>query len=294
MQFSFSRVKKDISYLLNNYRKIYITDSNFASDLPRAKKILRYIIRNNRKKSEFYAELSAEDVNNEIAGLLKKANFTRVGIGLQSDDHTVLRKIGRPFFNRDNFSSGVGILKENGIKVEIEIIFGLPGQTRESFEKTFRFAESLDPFIVKPYCLNLFPNTGVRKEALRNKWLINRRPPYYLVKNEHFTKNEILWFRQFADFIFWFYINKNIKALLSKVDMDYLDFFGEFCLWGRRKRYSLQILMGCGRNTNPREKWYKLKANMQNFLAWLLSNRRINIGKHHYLFINNILYDLKK
>ncbi len=294
VRFPVSRIFKDIDYLLNNYKQIYIADSNFASDLTRGKKVLRYIAKNNRKKTNFYTELSAEDIDQEFARLLRKANFVEVGIGLQSADGIVLRNIGRIFFDRKRFIRGIKLLKENGIKVQIEIIFGLPGQTPDSFKRTFEFADKLRPEIIKSYCLNLFPNTRIRKEADQKEWLVQKQTPYYLIKNEYFSQEDIIWFRKFSNFVFLFYKNEIIKRILKETGTGFFDLFKELAGWCRRNGCPNRSFMNIEMPGNSVKKWKKFKENMQGFLLYFLSRRKADMKKQGYLVLNGTLYNFKR
>ncbi|MGD0633591.1 MAG: oxygen-independent coproporphyrinogen III oxidase [Beijerinckiaceae bacterium] len=90
-------------------------------------------------------ELDPRYVTPEGAESLAAAGVTRVSLGVQDFDPAVQTMIGRiqPF---EAVESAVDILRQAGIRdFNFDLIYGLPGQTLVSIDKTVRLAVALNP-----------------------------------------------------------------------------------------------------------------------------------------------------
>lgn len=88
-------------------------------------------------------ELNPNDVTREYMSGLKELGFNRISIGSQSFDNNILELIGRRH-NAKEIISAVEISKEAGFdNISLDLIYGLPTQTVEGFEKDLKKAISL-------------------------------------------------------------------------------------------------------------------------------------------------------
>jgi len=105
------------------------------------------------KSSLFWAEIYPTHVNEEHLQFLSQVGTSYLGVGLQSLDPAVLKLHDRPF-DRGRFEKAMGRLTAVTV-AEIQIIFGLPGDTPEGFRRTLAYARTF-PVAVRAYhCLVL-------------------------------------------------------------------------------------------------------------------------------------------
>jgi radical SAM superfamily enzyme YgiQ (UPF0313 family) len=105
------------------------------------------------KSSLFWAEIYPTHVREEHLQFLSQVGTSYLGVGLQSLDSTVLELHDRPF-DRGRFERAMGQLASVAV-AEIQIIFGLPGDTPEGFRRTLAYARTF-PVAVRAYhCLVL-------------------------------------------------------------------------------------------------------------------------------------------
>lgn len=105
------------------------------------------------KSSLFWAEIYPTHIQEEHLEFLSKVGTSYLGVGLQSLDPAVLKLHDRPFA-RARFEKALHLL--TGVTTaELQIIFGLPGDTPEGFRRTLEYARSF-PVAVRAYhCLVL-------------------------------------------------------------------------------------------------------------------------------------------
>ncbi|NLB35013.1 MAG: radical SAM protein [Elusimicrobia bacterium] len=81
--------------------------------------------------------------------LLKKmalAGCNWLGFGVESGSDSLLKKMNKNHTSEDAYSL-IKSAKEAGISVQINIIFGYPGETEEDFQKTIEFVRLVRPYI---------------------------------------------------------------------------------------------------------------------------------------------------
>lgn len=88
--------------------------------------------------------------------MLRSAGVNRLALGVQSFSDDILKRMGRHHNSADNIRA-IGVAKEMGFKLNIELIYGYPGETPEHWESTVKQALSygVDEIIV--YRLKILP-----------------------------------------------------------------------------------------------------------------------------------------
>src|SRR5262249_11169488 len=140
------RVKEEIRFWLDqDIRELYLMDPIFNLNAARAKEICRFIAAHNSRPIPVHAEIWAEFIDDEMARLMREANFDFLEVGLQTTDETALTTVDRRLKMRQ-FIDGIRCLSKYNLAYELQLIYGLPGDTRASFRKSLNFAMSLDPY----------------------------------------------------------------------------------------------------------------------------------------------------
>ena len=130
---------------------------------------------------QYFGELRAEGIKPETARLLRAANFTEVEIGLQSVDPVAQSLMDRRN-NLKAFERGVAAMLEAGIRVKVDLIIGLPGDTLASVRRGFDYlAESQLFTSMQVFNLAILPGTAFRQEAAQLGLNFQPRPPYYVL-----------------------------------------------------------------------------------------------------------------
>jgi radical SAM superfamily enzyme YgiQ (UPF0313 family) len=144
---------------------------------------LRLLAQNNpQQQLAFSGELRAEGIDGETARLLRAANFREVEIGLQSVEPRAWELMGRPT-NLAFFQQGVEALLAEGIKVQTDLILGLPGDTVDSVRRGIDFLQQTHAYSeVQVFNLSILPGTAFRHEAGQLGLTYQPWPPYYVLK----------------------------------------------------------------------------------------------------------------
>lgn len=133
---------------------------------------------NTDRKLGFFAELRADTLTPEQAALMAKVNFIDVEVGVQSTDPNVLRTIRRPA-NIAQVEKGIRLLTDAGVKVTLDLMYGLPEQTPDDVLRSIEWARRLGPNITIQ-CMQtlLLPGTDLREQAEQYGMTAMPLPPY--------------------------------------------------------------------------------------------------------------------
>ena len=108
---------------------------------------------------EITLEANPGTVEHDSFGAYLDAGVNRLSVGVQSFDDSCLRAIGR-IHDAQTALSAVGHARCAGFRnLNIDLMFGLPGQSREMAERDCRIALECSPSHVSCYQLTIEPNT---------------------------------------------------------------------------------------------------------------------------------------
>ena len=100
------------------------------------------IIKRNLNVSFFSSGGKPSVVDKEILIKMKKAGFQRISYGVESGSQTILNVMQKQTTVSDNFDA-ISLMKEVGIPFHVNIVFGMPGETKKTMDETKEFLISL-------------------------------------------------------------------------------------------------------------------------------------------------------
>lgn len=222
--FSDERVKESLFYALkkSSCKKIYLMDPDFTSNRERAKKICSFIFENNEEKKPFHTEIRAEEVDEEMASFLSKANITDVEVGVQSTNKDVLKMSGRAS-KLEFVKRGIENLNKYGIKSELQLILGLPLETKESFLKSIDDAVEMSPTTLACFRLLVLPGTYFNEFSESLGLVYEQSPPWRIISNGRIDENEIITLSRCGIYASYMYSNFKLttKYLLKELKMSH-------------------------------------------------------------------------
>ena len=114
-----------------------------------------------RKGAEITLEANPGTVDKEKLSCYKKAGINRLSFGLQSADAEELKKLGR-IHTWEKFLESFQLAREAGFSnINVDLMSALPGQTKESWEKTLRQVLALQPEHISAYSLIIEEGTPI-------------------------------------------------------------------------------------------------------------------------------------
>jgi oxygen-independent coproporphyrinogen-3 oxidase len=109
--------------------------------------------------AEWTIEANPGSVSAQKAALLRKLGITRVSVGVQSWDDELLKVLGREH-NSQQAEQSFHILRAAGFSnINVDLMFGLPGQTIDQWRLTLEKTIALQPEHISAYCLTYEEDT---------------------------------------------------------------------------------------------------------------------------------------
>ena len=163
-------------------KEIYLLDPTL-NQRPDFAGFLRLLAQGNPDRQFTYsAELRAEGIRAETARLLREANFQEVEVGLQSVDPEAQKLMGR-HVSLEAFERGARAMLDEGIRVRVDLILGLPGDTVDSVRRGLEYLDRVRPFTeLQVFNFSILPGTAFRQTAGDLGLEYQPRPPYYVLK----------------------------------------------------------------------------------------------------------------
>lgn len=110
-------------------------------------------------EAEITFEANPDSVTPKLLRRLRGEGFNRVSLGVQCDDNEILDKIGRPHSFEAAVEAVRRIRKAGFRNLSLDLIYGLPGQTPEKWEKTLKNIIALEPEHISCYGLKVEEGT---------------------------------------------------------------------------------------------------------------------------------------
>ena len=119
------------------------------------------------EKCEITVEATPESLTAKYADILQQAGVTRLSVGIQSFDQQERTRLGLSGTVAEAMS-GVQIAKQAGFSnINVDLIYGIPGQSFQSWERTLTQALELKPSHLSCYALSLEEGTRFHTEFRR-------------------------------------------------------------------------------------------------------------------------------
>ncbi|NTV29166.1 MAG: radical SAM protein [Candidatus Omnitrophica bacterium] len=172
-------VVDEMEYLVRKagFRSIYFDDDTTNIGKLRMAEFAREIMRRELKVP--WAMMARADIMDEDMLLaLRAAGLEAVKYGVESADQRLLDNIGKGM-DLAKAERMIRFTKSLGIKTHLTFSFGLPGETKETVQKTIDLALELDPDSLQFSINTAFPGTSYYRELELKGFVVSSDPKDY-------------------------------------------------------------------------------------------------------------------
>ena len=210
-------------------KNIKIADELFVLNPNHFMKICDMII---ERKYDFniWAYSRIDTCKPEYLDKLKKAGVNWLGLGIENPSSVIRKEVHKDAFKNVKIIDIIDSIRNAGINVAANYIFGLPEETKESLEFTYNFAEETNTEMVNFYSAMAYPGSPLYLESKKKNIIL---PKTYSGYSQHsydtqnlpsanLSASEILAFRDKS----WnkYHTNsKYLKLLESKFGMNAIN-----------------------------------------------------------------------
>jgi hypothetical protein len=141
----------------------YFIDLEFTVARELAEAICRHLIKRG-SPIPWCCQTRADNVDDEILSLMRRAGCRLIHIGVESGAEKVLAATGKAA-TKDAIYNGVRAIEAAGIETLAFFMFGLPGETDADREETIRFARELEPTYASFHFATPYPGSRLFDES---------------------------------------------------------------------------------------------------------------------------------
>ena len=111
------------------------------------------------RDAEITFEANPDSVSDRLLRRLRSEGFNRVSLGIQCDDDNILKKLGRPHSYAQAVNAVTRIRKMGFRNLSLDLMYGLPGQSLQAWERTLQNVLKLQPEHISCYGLKVEEGT---------------------------------------------------------------------------------------------------------------------------------------
>ena len=115
--------------------------------------------------AEITLEANPDDLTPEYLAMLRTQPFNRLSMGIQSFDDNLLRTLGRRHDSARAIEAFTNARSAGFDNISIDLMFALPGSTKESWQRDLNQAISLKPEHISAYNLTYEEGTALHRAA---------------------------------------------------------------------------------------------------------------------------------
>lgn len=177
--------------------EFFFEDDTFTVDKDRAIRICEEILKRDLKIT-FSVNSRADSYDLEMLKIMKKAGCRELLVGFESADQKILDNVNKNI-KTEQMREFMRMTKKANLEVHGCFVFGLPGETKETMEKTTDFALSLGLTTVQFSAAVPFPGTDYYEICKENGWLksddwrdwLSKGEQSAVIKYENLSSREI-------------------------------------------------------------------------------------------------------
>jgi anaerobic magnesium-protoporphyrin IX monomethyl ester cyclase len=204
--------KKGISFFL-------ISDDTFTFKKERVIEICRQIMERGLKIT-WFAISRVNFITEEVVSWMRKAGCIQISFGVESGSPRIRNILNKKTTN-EQIKNAFRITLHYGISPRAYIIFGSPGETRETIQESIDLINEIKPLVIIFHALVLFPGTALYSE-FKNKfnisddiWLNPIEDIMYFETDKRLRRKDIEHYKNMLHASFY----KNLPSFVDEIDL---------------------------------------------------------------------------
>ncbi|MDD5085012.1 MAG: radical SAM protein [Candidatus Omnitrophica bacterium] len=240
---------KEFDTLRNRYgvKNIKIADEMFVLKEAHFMELCRMLVERNYGFN-IWAYARIDTVRPAYLDLLKKAGVSWLALGIESGSKHVRDGVSKGRFGRSDIFEVVGRIKDAGINVIGNYIFGLPDDTYETMQETLDMALELNCEMANFYVAMAYPGSKLYDMAIRKGWKL---PEGWLgysqyayetlpLPTEYLSGGEVLGFRDEA-WQTYFTDPRYLNSVERRFGFETLEHIREMTKYTLKRKYAVAV-----------------------------------------------------
>lgn len=182
---SIDNVLDELEWIENNLpevKEVFFEDDTFTID---KKRVLEFCEKYKERKLKITWACNARvGLDYETMSAMEKSNCRLLIVGFESANNEILKNI-RKGFSVEEAKEFVKDIKKTNLLLHADFVIGLPGETKETIQKTRKFINDINAEMIQVSVASPFPGTEFYRYAKENNYLITDDPNEYLDEEGH-------------------------------------------------------------------------------------------------------------
>ncbi|WP_051280276.1 B12-binding domain-containing radical SAM protein [Anaerovorax odorimutans] len=229
------RVYRELKFFIDrNVKQVKFIDRTFNWNKERCLEILRFLIVNDNKITNFHFELCGDLIDEKLIELLKSARdgLFQFEIGVQSTNNKTLEACNRKC-NFTKLKNNIEqILNMGNIHLHLDLIAGLPYEDYNSFKESFNSVYALSAPQIQLGFLKLLKGAAIRGQTDLYKYEYRRKEPYEIISNQFLSALEVTHLKMIENVLDLYYnrggFEFSIKFAMKILNENPFDFYERF------------------------------------------------------------------
>ena len=235
-------VRQELDVILAHEPKIIkFVDRTFNDNPDRALQIWHHLA-DQPGRTMYHLEIAPDRFTEEMFDFLESIGPDRFQfeIGIQSTNPETLLAINR---NMDVDVAAKNIRRLVGmdsIHLHVDLILGLPFDTRETFRESFNRVFGLEPHYIQMGLLKVLPDTPIRHQTDEYGLVYCKQPPYQILANRWLDHQQMSRLYLFCECVESFYNNRYFRTFwkyLRMQDENPFSFFEELLTVSEQRQF---------------------------------------------------------
>lgn len=168
---SVDNVMRELNWIIKDFnpQRISFGDELFSVDMERTAELLDAMaLAQIGEKVSWDVQTHVRYVNRQLFDKFKKAKVDRVELGIETGNEEMLRKMGKGT-DMGMIVEACDAAKKAGVKIGTFFLFGQPGETPDSLERTVNLAVKINPDLPMFGLMTPYPGTEVARMAAKGE-----------------------------------------------------------------------------------------------------------------------------
>jgi anaerobic magnesium-protoporphyrin IX monomethyl ester cyclase len=225
--FSPQRVAAEIEHLVQNFgsRGVYFVGDNFTINKKRTIKLCNLM--KEKLEIKWVCDTRVDQISRDLLKEMKSAGCQTIWFGVESGSARILEKLNKKI-TLEQISHAFKLCKQEGIQLACSFMVGIPGETVEDMEATFKFARKLDPDWCQFNTYVAVPGSKLYDEIMENGLYDRVEDFVTYVKSDEFDYESV----SKIQLRFHMTFNRSPRRILKKIRKD-----GFFSTLGKGFKY---------------------------------------------------------
>jgi len=211
------------------WEEVFALDKQFVSDFCDE-------LKKNNLNIKWAATTRVDTLDEATLRKMKDSGCYLLGLGIESGCQEILDNAKKKQ-TIEGIREAVALCKKVKLQTMGHFIFGLPGETKETAEKTIDFMVDLGIDFMQAYCAVPYPKTELGELAFKEGWVTETRWSKYdfggdcIINNGSLTAQEVTAFREKAFRRFYFRPTFIVKKFFTNISIRQIFQITKFVDW---------------------------------------------------------------